>query len=72
MGESQKVMYVSVEPKEVYYCIGINYRQWKQLQKKIEKQFNNDYGSFSEVRIYKEDDDTIEVEGHGILDRKRK
>lgn len=72
MGESQKVMYVSFEPKDDHLCIGINYRQWKQLQKKIEMQFNNDYGSFNEVRIYKESKDTIEVEGHCILNRKRK
>lgn len=72
MGESQNVMYVSVEPKDDYFCIGINYLQWKQLQKKVEEQFNNDYGSFSEVRIYKENKERIEVEGHSILNRKRK
>lgn len=62
------------------FSIGINYRQWKQLQKKIEEQFDSDRGSFYEVRIGMAIDgknggllkDTIEMEGHALLERKRK
>lgn len=82
--EEQKVDYVSIENMEfreieAMSTIGLSKRQWNSLKKKIDKEFDNDYGSYMEVRISADSNGKennlnrqIDVEGHCILDRKRK
>ena len=76
--QEQKVMYNEIVDKDLNeteyasFTFCLNYREWKQLQKKIEKEFSSEYWDYSEVRIGGEHNgEIIEVEGHCCLDRRR-
>lgn len=76
--EEQKVMYNDIVDKDLKevkgssFTLYLNYREWKQLQKKIEKEFGGEYWDYEEVRITGEEGKHIvEIEGHSCLKRRR-
>jgi hypothetical protein len=77
--EEQKVMYNDIVDKNLKeikgssFTLCFDYREWKQLQKKIEKEFGNEYWDYEEVRIsgWQEEQDKVEIEGHSCLERRR-
>ena len=68
--KEQKVMWIETDKLDCSICI--NFRQWNQLKKKIDEEFDNEYGSCNEVRIYNDDEHTLNFEGHCYMNRKRK
>ena len=76
--EEQKVMYNDIVDKDLNeikgssFTLCFTYREWKQLQKKIEKEFGGEYWDYGEVRISGwEEEDKVEIEGHNCLERRR-
>lgn len=61
-----KVFYSKESTEPIY----INFSQWKKMKDIIDKEFDNNYGSYKEVRIFTYDNE-LSIEGHCLRDRKR-
>jgi hypothetical protein len=77
--QEQKVMYNEIVDRDLNetdyasFTICLNYNEWQNLKKKIDKEFSGGLWDYSEVRISGEHNaEIIEVEGHCCLDRRRK
>ena len=66
-----KISAIAIDKELEVYTLYLTIRDWQRFKKMVDEEFDNDYGSYKEVRINLNSDDTVDVEGHCILNRKR-
>lgn len=72
MSDTQKCYTDKVSSKyEKTAFFSLSYREWNKLKRKVEKEFNNEYGSYEECRFYVLPG-MLDFECHCALNRKRK